>query len=260
MEKKRHNRIVIIGSGNVATHVTTALTALGDHIVEVYSHTLAHAETLAKKIGAKATCQLSTIDPTADFYIYAVSDSALNDVVAQMPECQGIHMHTSGTMPLNIFDSHQQQYGVFYPLLSFSKTATIDWSNVPFFIEGNSDVTKDRIGELAKRLSPIVFNADSETRRTLHLCGVLTNNFSNALYNIADELLKEKNIPFQVLLPLLQQSISKLSQLSPYEAQTGPALRGDTAVTNAHIAMLQQHPRWQEIYKLLTEEIQESHG
>lgn len=253
-------KAVIIGTGNVATQMAKAMPLHGFCVTQVFGHTLEHAEALAKRLGASFTNNPAQLNTTADIYLYAVSDTALPDVVAALPPCEGIHLHTSGTMPMSVFETHQNHYGVLYPLQSFSKEAHIQWNEVPFFVEANSDLTLREVRSVARRLSAVVYDADSDTRRTLHLAGVLTNNFSNALYAMAGELLNEKGLPFKVLLPLLQQSVEKLQTLTPHEAQTGPALRGDYAVTNAHEAMLASHPRWQTIYRLLTEEIRETHG
>lgn len=253
-------KVVLIGTGNVATQLAKTLPCHDFEVIQVFSRTLAHAETLAAKLGATAVDSLNDINTSADIYLYAVTDTALPEVADAMPPCEGLHLHTSGTIPMGVFSGRQHRYGVLYPLQSFSKEAHIYWEEVPFFIEANDAATLQRVHEVAQRLSTSVYNADSETRRTLHLAGVLTNNFTNALYAMAAELLEEKGLPFQVLLPLMQQSIEKLKKLTPHEAQTGPALRGDTKVTEAHEAMLASHPRWQTIYRLLTEEIRETHG
>jgi Uncharacterized conserved protein len=176
-----------------------------------------------------------------------------------MPIQTGLHVHTSGSVSIDVFNTYQNNYGVLYPLQSFSKYQQVDIKHVPFFVEGNNDYSTQAITEIAMRISDYVKVANSDARKTLHLAGVLTNNFTNALCCIAADTLKEKGLSITMMLPLLEETINKLKVLHPNEAQTGPARRNDTAIINEHQAMLASNPRWQEIYRLLTEEIQSRH-
>lgn len=253
-------KVVLIGTGNVAYHLAKILPHCNCDIIQVFSRTEAHAKALAELTSTCYITDITQVDRNADVYLYALTDTALPLVAASMPHTNGLHLHTSGTVPMSVFADYQSHYGVLYPLQSFSKDAEVNWAEVPIFTEGNSDTALQQVQALAQRITPLVQVADTETRKTIHLAGVLTNNFSNALYNIAHELLKEKGVDFRLFLPLLKGSIGKLNTLTPHQAQTGPAVRGDNAIINAHCAMLEQHPRWQEIYRLLTEEIRETHG
>ena len=56
-----------------------------------------------------------------------------------------------------------------------------------------------------------------------------------------------------MLRPLLTETLDKLQTLSPRDAQTGPARRGDVNIINKHLAMLDE--RKAEIYRFLTDKI-----
>ena len=71
------------------------------------------------------------------------------------------------------------------------------------------------------------------------------------MYQIAYKLLKEKDLPFEILLPLLRQTVEKVSQMTPAEAQTGPAARGDENVMRKQMETL-PNDRLKELYKLVS--------
>lgn len=249
-------KIVIIGSGNVATHLAQALSCTA-HITQIYSRTPANANSLAQKIGnCKPIDNLDNIDTSADVYLIAVKDDAVAGIAAKVaPRCNGnaLWLHTSGSVPADVFAPHCQRYGVLYPLQTFSKDATVNVAEVPFFIEGNNADTEHDIACIANTLSTTVKRADSDCRRRIHAAAVFACNFTNHLWAIADDILRQGNIEWEVLMPLLKVTLAKTQQLSPADAQTGPARRGDTGTMNSHLAMLDEHQ--QEIYRMLSDSI-----
>ena len=147
------------------------------------------------------------------------------------------------------------KYGVLYPMQTFSKTSVIDWSQVPLFIEGSSDQTLNSIRELALTVSPDVTVLSSEGRKKLHLAAVFTCNFSNHMYAIAEQLLAAEGVPFRVMLPLVRETAGKVETMSPEDAQTGPAIRGDRKVIDEHLALLKDNPEYAELYRLISTDI-----
>jgi predicted short-subunit dehydrogenase-like oxidoreductase (DUF2520 family) len=108
---------------------------------------------------------------------------------------------------------------------------------------------------LFANISVRILEADSNRRAGIHLAAVFANNFTNHLYAIANELLKSENLPLDVLFPIMQETLNKLENLSPQEAQTGPAIRGDQEVIKKHLEMLRLHPEYQKIYSFVSESI-----
>lgn len=247
-------KIVFIGSGNVATHLAIAAKQKGHCILQVYSRSAENARLLAEKVNASYSDTLSQINPSADIYIFSVKDDALGQVLAEMPITKGFWIHTAGSVSINIFRPYHDRYGVLYPLQTFSKKREIDFEKIPLFIEANDSKVCEQLQEFAGGLSPIVHYIESEKRRYLHLAAVFACNFVNHMYATAAQLLEKNQIPFDVLLPLIDETAAKVHQLHPREAQTGPAIRFDEQVMNAHIDLIDD-ALIRELYRLISQSI-----
>ena len=231
--------VAMIGRGRVATHMSKALLKAGHGVVSVNSRTL------------------EELPQDADVYIIAVKDSALQDVIRQLTNLlktkndAPLIVHTAGSMPLSVFEGYAENGGVFYPMQTFSMKREVDFREIPLFIEGKDK----RIRELAESISEHVYELSSDDRKYLHLAAVFACNFTNHCYTLAAEVLEKKGLPFDVMLPLVDETARKVHELHPHEAQTGPAVRGDENVMNAQAALLDG--RNKEIYELLSKSIQE---
>ncbi len=248
--------IVIIGAGNLATQLALALIEKGILIKQVYSRNIASANELAKIVHASYTADLSQLITDADLYIIAVKDSAIQEVLENLSinEDQMV-VHTAGSIPMNILDGFTNNYGVFYPLQTFSKSRRVDFLDIPICIEANHPANLLKLEELGKRLSNSVHQINSGERKTLHLAAVFTNNFVNHLYSIGADILHDKKLDFSLLKPLIRETAEKIETLSPIEAQTGPAKRNDQSIINTQLKMLQSKPEFQKIYSFVTESI-----
>ena len=229
--------IVIIGQGNVATNLDYAFRKKG--------------------IACQMVSSREGLDqlPQANVYIYAVKDEALASVVAQVQGRErSLHLHTSGTMPITVFGEDKPHAGIFYPFQTFSKARVIeDFSTVPVFFEARGIDDIGAVYSLALTITSHVYEATQHDRERLHVAGVFTNNFTNLMYTMAAELLQNTHIPFKALLPLIDETANKIHTLSPRDAQTGPARRGDENVMNHHLSLLNDEQR--QVYQLLSEEI-----
>ncbi len=248
--------IAVLGSGNVATHLSKALIKSGYPVHQVWSRHYDNAIELALEIGANSIPSLIDISQSIEVIVIAVSDDAIESVASQIPNKENrIILHTSGTTSLEILKKFTSHCGVLYPLQTFSKSADIDFSQVPLFIEADSFYAQDKISEIANHLSLKVNQADSETRALLHISAVFACNFTNHLYSIAAQILKDKNLSFDLLKPLIKETTEKALLNLPYSVQTGPAKRNDELTINKHLQLLQLHPNWQNIYQLLSQDI-----
>lgn len=258
MLELKNIKIVLVGAGNVATHIGLTLKAKGISIVQVYSRTRASAIALAARLGCLSTDRLPDLCTEADLYIISVKDNALDEVLKGLSHCRAdaLYVHTAGSVPMAVFDGRMSHYGVFYPMQTFSKEKEVDFSKVPCFIEASDDASLSLLNQFSTTLSSHVMVLSSEKRRYLHLAAVFACNFANHCYAIAASLLSEQGIPFDVMLPLVDEAAEKVHHLAPLAAQTGPAVRGDTKVMDAQMRLLGAHPEWQEIYGLMSKDIQ----
>ena len=238
--------IILVGSGNVATHLGIALQKGNYPIVQVYSRSIENAKKLAKKLNTNYTNDLTQLK-TADLIIVSVNDDAISKVLSQIKNTSIVH--TSGSIGINIFNDHFSNYGVLYPLQTFNKEVNVNISEIPFCIEGNNLAFEKQLTTLAKQLSNNVVLMDSEQRKQVHIAAVFACNFSNQMFSIADDLLAEKNLDFKILLPLIKQTIAKLSTNKPKTVQTGPAKRNDNNIIQEHI----KHINKQEVKDLYQE-------
>ena len=246
-------RVVIIGSGNVATSLAHGLAAHGC-VEQIYSRTLAHARTLAEAIGCRhVTDDLRELASDADAYVIAVRDDAIADVIAATPDNGALWLHTSGSKPISLFEGHRTRYGVLWPMQSFSVEVVQPLDEVHFFAEGSDDGAMQDLMKLGRLVSRHVVVADSDQRRWLHVASVFSCNFANHMWTLADELLGSQGLPFEAMMPLIRTTVEKLDRLAPAKSQTGPAIRHDRQVIDSHLAMLDGDKR--EIYELLTQSI-----
>lgn len=230
--------IFIIGSGNVATHLARGFHVVGNHIIGIYSRDITHASRLADEFDAcLAYDVIAKIPQDADFYLIALSDTAIEDVVTKMPQVGGLVAHTSGSIPLETL-SRFQKSAVLYPLQTFTRQAQLSLSEIPFFTEAKDNLTYNEVDSLAKMLSDNVYHANSQQRKTLHIAGVLSCNFVNYLWDCAAQLLNKDGYDFAVVKPLIDATLKKAVEIGPHNAQTGPAVRKDFKVIENHASML----------------------
>lgn len=249
-------KIALIGSGGVASSLAPALDALeGVRVVQVMSRTRAHACELASRLArADAITDSSQLVTDADVYILSVSDDSLPRLARTLrPAENAVWLHTSGSVAASALAPLSPHHGVLYPLQTFSKGRQVDMAGVPLFIEGSDAAATETAAALARRISEQVYEADSSTRRLIHIAAVFACNFANHLWATASDILATRGIPFTVLRPLLEETLAKALSGNPADGQTGPARRGDTRVIAAHREMLSGLPA--EVYDLLTRSI-----
>ena len=248
------NSISFIGSGNVATHLAIAVKKAGYDVKEIYSLNHENAIELARKVGCTAIRSVEEIDQSVDLFLIAVPDEAIEKLIKNFPLVNGIVAHTSGITPMEVL-KQEPRFGVFYPLQTFSKQRELDISAVPFCIEASSGDVLIQLKEIAMKLSKSVFGIDSNQRQYLHLTAVLVNNYSNYLFQTAYDILDAKNIDHSILMPLIEETISKIKDITPDEAQTGPASRNDIKTIEKHLMLLNEYPQYIDLYKIFAEQL-----
>jgi predicted short-subunit dehydrogenase-like oxidoreductase (DUF2520 family) len=248
-------KIVLLGSGNVASHLGPILQRKGHKIIQLFSHTRKNGFPLSKKLKCSFTTTPAQINPSADLYIVALKDDIIASFVKKLNFIPKLIVHTSGSIGLEVFPKKFKSSGVLYPLQTLSKNTEVKPDNIPYCIEGNSGKSLNSIRKLANSISSQVYVFNSDQRKVIHLAAVFANNFSNYLFILADNILKKKNIPFKILAPLITETAQKVLNEKPEKIQTGPAKRGDKIVMNKHTDLLNSNKEAQKIYKLLSKSI-----
>lgn len=256
-------KICILGSGNVAHHISKALVNAGHQIVQVYSRNISTSKAVAKRCKAEAISDISKLCDSADIYLLSVSDTAIKNVAKSIPfklNDSQIIAHTAGSVTITELDSAGKNYGSFYPLQTFSKSRRLLFKNIPMCIFGSNDYTTQKLEQLANTISKDVRSIDDSTRKEIHLSAVLACNFVTHLIAEAEDLLQAANVDSSILSPLLHETIAKTVSLGAMASQTGPARRGDTQVINSHLEMLSSKPDTQKLYKQLSAAIKKKYS
>ncbi len=250
---------VIIGAGNVAFHLAGALVASGYNPLQVAGRSHEHTAELARLLNCGFTTSLFELNQNADFYVVAVNDDAIPGVLDSLPVSDKLIFHTSGSSGLNVFGNRYKSYGVFYPLQTFSKSRELDFKDVPVFIEASDPQSLAKMKNIAENISGQITVTDSEMLKWIHVSAVFACNFTNHMFVIAEDLLKENKLSFSLLQPLITETFLKLSEGSPSMLQTGPAVRRDMTTIGKHLKALENHPEYQKIYTFVSQNIQNFH-
>lgn len=247
-------RVNIVGAGNVATHLSKALFAGGVEIVSIFSRDFINARALTHQFGSKAVDHIADLDANVDLNIVTIKDDAIEIVAKQLNKKVPV-VHSSGSASINVFEGFQQ-YGVLYPLQTFSKQRALDIASIPFLVEGNNTAFQDWIIDFCETyLSENAYRADSKKRGEIHLAAVFACNFTTQLLQESDDLLKKTTpVGLSLLHPLIVETMEKTLELGPLGAMTGPAKRGDVATIQRHLDLLEDE-ELKTIYKILSERI-----
>ncbi len=251
--------VVMIGAGNVAWHLTKRLVVTGFNIVQVYSRTEKSARELAQLLKTNWTNRLEEIDRNADMYFIALKDDAVTGFLKNAGLTGKILVHCSGSLSIDIFADYTAKSGVFYPLQTFSKARSINFREIPVFIEGSTDDLTSMLFEIGAKVAGNVQYANSHQRLILHIAAVFSGNFVNHLYSIAAGILEENQLSYEVLYPLMKETLHKAFELHPFISQTGPAVRNDKGITGRHKKELENNHELLKIYTILSEHIYTLH-
>jgi len=248
--------VVLLGAGNVGQHLYEAIKkSTSVEVTQWYNRDISKLQMFKNE--TEISNSINDLKK-ADIYIIAVSDDAIKILAQQLPFKERLVVHTSGMTSIHDIDKSLHR-GVFYPLQSFTKGRPLDFKNVPICLEALDKQHYIIMQELANALGSRTYKISTEQRKTLHLSAVFVNNFGNQLFRIAHEISDAKNINFDILKPLITETADKINEMSPYMAQTGPAVRGDKKTMKRHLKDLEDSPH-KKIYELMTESIKKTHG
>jgi predicted short-subunit dehydrogenase-like oxidoreductase (DUF2520 family) len=249
-------KISIIGTGNVARALSKRISQCGHKIDAIFGRDRKKAAELAQAVNTTAVDRLSDLPNDSDIYLLAVKDDAIVEVASAIRTESGILAHTSGATPIHIFEGIQKNYGVFYPLQTFSAELEANFEELPICISANNSENETKLKVLASSICPNVYSISEEQRKGLHVAAVFANNFSNFLFSTAFDICSREALDFDMLKPLIRQTLRKIELTDPEKIQTGPARRGDESTISLHMKWLEQHaPEYGHLYEVLTEAI-----
>ena len=250
-------KIAIIGAGRVAWHLGRRLKGKGIPVSQVISRTEERAKKLAGLLGSPWSTSLSQILPDTDWVLLAVKDDAIAEVAKELGHfVPGAFVtHTSGGTAGSVLSPFFERFGVFYPLQSFSFEHNPVWSKIPFCVDASIPEDLLFLKKTAKRVGNLVYHVNDEQRARLHIAAVFANNFANHCFAVAEKILDDQSLPFEMLHPLMEETVAKALQESPARMQTGPAARGDIETMRKHLHLLEAYPDLQKMYKLFSSNI-----
>ena len=252
-------KVVIVGSGNVATVLGKVIHNAGYQIVQVLSRNENHAKELAQKFNCSSGSFKSTEYKDADIYILAITDTALYHLDQYVHLGNKLVVHTAGSVSKEVLKNVSSRYGIIYPLQSLTKINGDDVPEIPLLVDGNNDDTKKYIQEFCKIFSENITLADDEERLKFHVAAVLVNNFTNHMFAMAEEFCNKENIDFEKLYPLIDETVYRIKFHSPQSVQTGPAIREDIYTLGKHLQILSAHSDLKYLYLKLSESILKHH-
>ncbi len=249
-------KIVLIGAGNLATHLSKALIKEGNYICQVFSRTIESARELGVKIGINYTNNINEVYTNADIYIFSVSDRAIEQILKNITvEENPLLIHTAGSIDMKIFKCYSKNYGVMYPLQTFSKKRLVNFREIPVCIEASNNESMEVIQQMSCSISDSVYKMKYDKRVYLHLSAVFACNFTNYMYSVANRILEQNDIPFDIMKPLIKETVSKVEDIPPVKAQTGPAIRNDKEVILKHKELLENNTDLQKLYTFVSNSI-----
>ncbi len=246
-------KIAILGYGNLGFHLVNHLSEVGHTITQVFTRDKSKTQSLKHKINFINDFNL--LNGEADIYFIPVKDDALIEVASQLLLKGKIVAHCSASVEMNVLKNCTENYGVFYPLQTFSKEVKVDFKNIPILIEGVNKATVSALKKTASSLSNEVLEVNHHQRLAVHVAAVFANNFSNHLFSVAEEILKRENISYKILLPLIEETVRKVKEQEPSKSQTGPAKRADDKTIQKHLKYLSDKIELKKLYSDMTEQI-----
>lgn len=247
--------IVLIGTGNVASVFGKAFKQAGHVILQVAGRNSSAASQLAYELDTVSTNYWSQLDRNGDIYIIAVSDKAIGDVAAEIKLPGKIVVHTAASVPKEILKPVSEHVGVLYPLQTLRRER-VDLPEIPVFFDGSDEKTKKLLEKLARSVAgEKVEQAGDDARIKLHVAAVFASNFTNYLYILAEEYCRKEGIDFKLLQPIIEETAQRIKSIPPSAVQTGPAIRNDTDTIAKHLALLEEYPALQSVYRFLSDSI-----
>lgn len=248
-------KVVIIGSGNVATVMGSRIVAAGHTVLQVVARGEAAAAGLAREWGCAYTTKWTEVSREGELYLVALSDAALAGLgeVLQLPG--SLVVHTAGAVAAEVLRPVSERYGVLYPLQSLRREIR-PFPEFPLLVDAARPADLSLLEGFAHSFARQVQRADDASRLKLHVAAVLINNFSNYLYTLSAGFCQREGVDFTLLLPIIRETAARVERYPPQDVQTGPAIRGDAGTIRRHLEVLSEYDDIKELYRVFSGQIE----
>ncbi|HUX55513.1 MAG TPA: DUF2520 domain-containing protein [Bacteroidales bacterium] len=244
--------ISFVGAGRVADALCRKMYAAGFNIELIVSESKKNGPSLAGSCNALWSSDLKFPNST-DIIIVSVPDHRLKTVLDKITCCsETLVVHTAGSIGLDIFPDQLAHKGIFYPLQTFSLERKVNFQNLPFLLESSDEKSTSILKSIVHSVGGKVYLVDTKNRQALHLAAVFACNFSNHMLTLGKEIALNSDFAFDLLVPLINETISKAIDIGPENSQTGPAVRHDHDTIKRHLELLSFSPELQRIYDEMT--------
>lgn len=247
-----HYHISFAGAGKVASALCRRMYESGIRVDLIVSPSETNGQPLAGACEASWS-SVPEFPLSTDIIIVAVPDHALTGVLNEL-RCRenALVVHTAGSIGLDVFPGPIARRGVFYPLQTFSRGRTIDFTDVPLLLESSDPESSGILEELASAIGARPRFITTEQRIMLHLGAVFICNFTNHMLASGWQVAEKTGLPFEIFHPLINETVNKALALGPENSQTGPAIRNDRNTIEKHLKLLSFSPELQKMYREIT--------
>lgn len=249
----------LIGSGNMAWFLASRMQSGGHTCVGIWGRNAGATMALAREYNLPLLQSLADIHDGPDACLLAVSDSAIEEVAAGLSFNATVLIHHSGSAAAGILGKSLLQ-GIVWPVYSILKKEIPLHRNFPCVWEANTKNARRVVQEVCVAISGIQYEAALGQRQWMHLTAVMGNNFTNYLLGMCADICTQHQLPFNLLQPILQQTLDRINTAHPRDVQTGPARRNDLTTIRTQMDMLQDNPHWQSVYFALTDAIKNTYA
>jgi predicted short-subunit dehydrogenase-like oxidoreductase (DUF2520 family) len=249
------NNISFAGAGKVAEALSGELFHAGYRIDLIVSRSEHSGRMLAAPRKAEWSSELVFPESTKVIFV-SVPDHSLKDVLHSIRcDPDTLVAHTAGSFGLDIFPDHIRHKGIFYPLQTFSQNRKVNFTDLPILLEASDEESAEILKSLAESIYGKVYLVDISQRMMLHLAAVFVCNFTNHMFTEGRKIAAKAGFSFDILVPLIKETVAKAIESGPENSQTGPAVRHDDNTIEKHLDLLSFSPDLQGIYKNMTKSI-----
>jgi predicted short-subunit dehydrogenase-like oxidoreductase (DUF2520 family) len=193
--------------------------------------------------------EMADLARDSELLLVAISDRAIAEVTAAIPETEGLIFHASGAL-LSLRGGFS-----LHPLKSLPPVGT------PADLEGTLLVFEGEHRRTAKLIAAAVgarfCEVAPEQKAPYHAAAVFGSNYVAASLEIAQRLMARAGVTNvrEDLVALAQSALENWRNHEDAKRFTGPAARGDEDVMRQHREALGGDPKVAELYDLLAAEI-----